>query len=57
MDDNRKVAQGVVVIELTENKKAFGMSFESEEKLEFKCDDIYKILQERDYQYKYVLQI
>ncbi|XP_026316598.1 uncharacterized protein LOC113227796, partial [Hyposmocoma kahamanoa] len=52
MDNNRQVARGFILNQLKENKKAFILSFESKEKLEFKCEDVYKMLQERDYQYK-----
>ncbi|XP_026333120.1 fatty acid synthase-like [Hyposmocoma kahamanoa] len=52
MDNNRKVARGLIFHELKETKTAFNLSFESKEKLEFKCEDVYKMLQERDYQYK-----
>lgn len=55
MDDTRKVARGFVLSELKKNKTVFSMPFETEEKLEFNSDEVYQLLNKRDYQYKSVV--
>ncbi|XP_026333200.1 fatty acid synthase-like [Hyposmocoma kahamanoa] len=51
-NDNRKVAHGVVRNTVTRDQLEVRKPFESEDKFEFKCDDVYKMLLERNYQYK-----
>lgn len=53
MDDDRKVARGVILSEeLKQDTKAIDLPCDTERSFEFNCDDVYQLLLEREYHYK-----
>lgn len=54
MDENRKVATGFILGEVKDITRAFHLPLESDEELNLDSDDIYRIMYERDYFYRWI---